>query len=236
MALFAVSIEVVLIDLLLSGDNAVVIALVCRGLPRRQRRQALLVGTAAAILLRAYLASVVGYLLDIPCLKLVGALALVIIAIKLMIEDDDHRHVERHAAGQRSDPDVWSAVILIVLADLAMSLDNVVALAAVAQGSIVTLVIGLLLSIPLLMFGSALVGALLRRYPVLIKGGGALLGWIAGGIGVSDPLVADWVAVQAPALNAAMPAVVALFVLLETRVVEHDRKRVTALPSPLSES
>jgi YjbE family integral membrane protein len=225
------SLEVFLIDLLLSGDNAVVIALVCRALPPRQMRQALLVGTAAAILLRLYLTSVVAYLLEIPCLRLVGAVALVVIAIKLVVVEDKGKRRQRQgsSASQPGSPDLRSAITLIILADLVMSLDNVVALAAAAKGDILILAVGLVLSIPLLMFGSVFVGALLGRYPVLIKAGGALLGWIAGDIGIADPLVADWVNQQAPALAAAMPVVGAVFVLLESRIVERDRERATAL-------
>ncbi len=225
------SLKVFLIDLLLSGDNAVVIALACRTLPPRQMRMAVLIGTAAAIVLRVYLTTVVSYLLDVPFLKLIGAFALLVIGIKLMVAEDEHQLEQKvgNAAGFAPQTlEMWSAVILVVLADLVMSLDNVVALAAVAKGSIVFLALGLLLSIPLLMYGSLFVAALLKRYPILITAGGGLLGWIAGDIAVSDPSIADWVNTQAPALIAAMPVLGALFVLMESRIIENEPKRALA--------
>jgi len=219
------SLKVFFIDLLLSGDNAVVIALACRALPRHQMRKAMLVGIVAAVLLRVYLTTVVSFLLDVPCLKLVGSLALIIIAIKLMVDEDEGQQGgNADAAGADSrKQDLWGTIVVIVLADLTMSIDNVVGLAAVAQGSIIYLALGLLLSIPLLMYGSVFVMALLKRYPWLIAAGGALLGWIAGDIAMSDPLIADWVNTQAPALTVFMPVLGALFVLLESRIVQRDR-------------
>lgn len=221
-AFFGMSLKVFLIDLLLSGDNAVVIALACRSLPLRQARKAILFGTAAAILIRVYLATVVAYLLGVPGLKLAGALALLVIAVKLLVEEEGERRAHDEGTAKQS-LDLIGAIMLIVIADLVMSLDNVVALAAAAQGSMLILAGGLLLSIPLLMYGSIFVAALLRRYPWLITAGGALLGWVAGGIAVSDPLIANWVNSQAPALAVAMPLLGAVFVLLESRVVEADR-------------
>lgn len=220
------SLKVFFIDLLLSGDNAVVIALACRTLPANQMRKAILIGTGVAILLRVYLTTVVAYLLEIPCLKLVGAGALIVIAIKLIVvEDKQGAGTPESGSDGKQSLDLWTAVFIVVIADVIMSLDNVVALAAVAQGSIFFLSLGLVLSIPLLMFGSMFVAALLKRYPILITAGGALLGWIAGEIGVSDPMIADWMTVQAPALAVAMPLLVTIFVLLESRVVEDESKQ-----------
>ena len=228
------SLKVFFIDLLLSGDNAVVIALACRALPRHQMRKAMLAGIVAAVLLRVYLTTVVSFLLDIPCLKLVGALALVIIAIKLMVDEDEGQeggHADA-AGGDSRKQDLWGTIVVIVLADLTMSIDNVVGLAAVAQGSIIYLALGLLLSIPLLMYGSVFVMALLKRYPWLIAAGGALLGWIAGDIAMTDPLIVEWVNTQAPALTVVMPILGALFVLLESRIVERDRRHAPP-PAPV---
>lgn len=216
------SLKVFFVDLLLSGDNAVVIALACRALPPKQMRFAVLFGTATAILLRVYLTTVVAYLLAIPCLKLVGAFALLMIAVKLTITEDDAKPGLVHGGATRfaeQELELWAAVVLIVLADLVMSLDNVVALAAASKGSVAFLVLGLALSIPLLMYGSLFVAALLKRYPGLITCGGAILGWIGGDIGVSDPLIADWVNTQAPALAVAMPFLGAIFVLAESRII-----------------
>ena len=231
---FGTSLKVFLVDLLLIGDNAVVIALACRSLPPRQMRTAVLIGTAAAILLRVYLTTVVSYLLDVPFLKLVGAVALLIIGIKLMIAEDAERADAPPGATGRFSPqalEMWSAVVLVVLADLVMSLDNVVALAAVAKGSILVLAFGLILSIPLLMYGSLFVAVLLRRYPILISAGGMLLGWVAGDIAATDPAVAHWVNSEAPALTVALPLLGAVFVLLESRIIEAERQPPAAIPA-----
>src|SRR4029077_11054483 len=118
---------------------------------------------------------------------------------------------------------LWTAIGIILIADLAISLDNVVALAAVAQGNVVFLTLGLLASIPLLMYGSMFVTALLNRYPILVAAGGALLGWIAGDMGISDPIISDGVSTQAPALTVAMPLLGAVFVLLESRIIEQSQ-------------
>jgi YjbE family integral membrane protein len=225
LAFLASVFEVFVIDLLLSGDNALVIALACRSLPARQMRTAALVGVVAAIALRVYLTTMVSYVLDIPCVKLAGAAILLLIAIKLTIEDDKRPgHAKRPPAARQSQ-DLWAAIALITIADLVMSLDNVVALAAVSHGSIPLLAFGLVLSMPLLMYGSFIVAALVNRYPGLIKIGGALLGWIAGDLAVGDPLVAGWIEAQAPALQVGIPLLCALFVLLESRVIDEDRRK-----------
>ena len=220
------TLKIFFVDLLLSGDNAVVIALACRSLPANQIRKAILFGTSAAILLRIYFTTVVAYLLDLPSLKLIGAAALIVIAIKLIGDEDKQSAAAKSDGGDgKQIPDLWTAVFVIVISDVILSLDNVVALAAVAKGSILFLGLGLALSIPLLMWGSLFVAALLKRYPVIVKAGGALLGWIAGDIGVSDPMIADWMNSQAPALVIAMPLFGAIFVLLESRIIEDERGR-----------
>ncbi|HVI50647.1 MAG TPA: YjbE family putative metal transport protein [Candidatus Sulfotelmatobacter sp.] len=213
--------QVALIDLLLSGDNAVVIALACRSLPPLLLRKAMLLGTGAAVLLRVFLTSLVGVLLALPGLKLLGAVALTVIAIKLMIDEDD----DQDEATSSETSDFMGAVVLILLADLVMSLDNVVALSAVAQGNIGVLAFGLLLSVPLLMFGSRLIGKLLKSWPELISAGGALLGWIAGDIAVADPLIADWIQSQAPALSVVVPILGTVFVLAQSRTIEDERPK-----------
>ncbi|MPQ65131.1 MULTISPECIES: TerC family protein [Pseudomonas] len=221
------TLQVFLLDLLLSGDNAVVIALACRHLPARQMRQALFAGMGVAVGLRILFTSVISLLLKVPCLKLAGMVALVVIAIKLLVGEEDAEHLP-----QRSGSTLWSVVGLIVFADLTMSLDNVVALAAVAQDNIGILVLGLLLSIPMLMYGSLFVTGLFKRYPWLIPAGGALLGWVAGDIGMSDPLIADWVATQAPGLVLAMPLACAIFVLVESRIIQRNL-RLLPRPEPV---
>lgn len=209
------ALEVFFLDLLLSGDNAMVIALACRSAPAEQARRAMWFGIGGAIVLRVLLTTFTGFLLSIPVLKLIGGIALTWIAVKLTIEE-----VESNRGQRKKSPGLYSTVSTIVIADLFMSIDNVVALAAVAQGSIIVLTIGLLMSVPLLMFGSLFVTTLLQRYPLLIRGGGAMLGWIAGDIAISDPLISGWVDQQAPALTVVVPMLTVAFVLIESRIVE----------------
>jgi YjbE family integral membrane protein len=234
------------LDLLLSGDNAVVIALACRGLPEPTRRQAVLLGTGAAILLRVVLTLAASLVLQVPLLKLLGGIALVVIAIKLSLTDDGAGDGVALPGGALA-ADLGSALGTIIVADLVMSADNVIALAAVANGSVLILVLGLLLSVPLLMFGSWHLTTWLARWPVLTRIGGALLGWFAGGIAVADPLYADRVAQQSPALQLVVPALTAVYVLLQVRIIEttraeaqslrprpHPRARRSAAPKPLA--
>jgi YjbE family integral membrane protein len=180
--------KVVFIDLLLSGDNAVVIALACRSLPEATRRRAILFGTGAAIGLRFLLTATVGAVLTVPYLKMVGALALLVIAIKLVVGDEPAED-----DGATAADGLWAAVRIIVIADLVMSFDNVVALAAAVRGSYLYLGLGLLLSVPLLIYGSTFVGRLLQRFPVLVTAGGGLLGWLAGDMAITDPALAAWI-------------------------------------------
>ena len=216
--------QVFLLDLILSGDNAVVIALSCRSLPPRQLNQALLIGTGAAIGLRVLLTAVVSVLLKVPMLKLIGAMLLIVIGIRLLIEE------ERGArASKQNSSGLWNAVTTVIIADVVMSLDNVVALAAVTQGDILFLTIGLVLSVLLLMFSSKLMIDLLQRYPILVPVAGALLGYIAGNIAVSDPAVADWVNTQSPALTGLVPLLCAVFVVAESRIIQRRRRE---LPRP----
>ena len=151
------TLEVLFVNLLLSGDNAVVIALACRSLPPKLTRRAMWIGIDGAIALRILLATVASFLLSIPLLKLAGGVALTVIAIKLTVER--HGGTDSEKSPRKNSPGLWSAVGTIIVADLVMSVDNVLALAAVAQGSIFILSMGLLMSVPLLLFGSLLVSA-----------------------------------------------------------------------------
>ncbi len=178
--------QIIWIDLLLSGDNAVVIALACRSLPQKQRKWGILLGAAAAVGLRIIFALVVSYLLGIPFLKVAGGLLLLWIAVKLVTDNDGEAHDI-----QASDS-LWKAVRTIAIADAVMSLDNVVAIAAAARGHPELFIFGLLLTIPLIIFGSQMVLALLTRFPALIWAGAALLGWIAGEMLVGDVIVLQY--------------------------------------------
>lgn len=172
--------QIIWIDLLLSGDNAVVIALACRSLPEKQRKWGILLGAGAAVGLRILFALAVSYLLGVPLLKVVGALLLFWIAIKLVLDEGGEGH---HVEGADS---LWKAVRTIAIADAVMSLDNVVAIAAAARGHAELFIFGLLLTIPLIVFGSQIILKLISRFPILIWFGAALLGWIAGEMLVSD--------------------------------------------------
>lgn len=223
------TLQVFFLDLILSGDNALVIAVACRSLPPQLMRKAVLLGTGFAILLRVLLTTVVGFLLQVPLLKLLGAALLISIAIKLLLGDDEGDALPGSAADSRQ---LWSAVSVVVMADLVLSLDNVVALAAAAQGSVLYLILGLLFSVPLLMYGSLFIARLLGEIPLLIPLGAALLAWVAGQIAVTDPLLADWVNTQAPALQLVVPLLCVVFVLVESRIIRERAAQLTA-PPPL---
>lgn len=178
--------QIVWIDLLLSGDNAVVIALACRSLPEKQRKVGIWLGAGAAILLRILFALVVSYLMGLPFLKVLGGVLLFWIAIKLVVgEEEAHDGIE-------SSDSLWRAVKTIAIADAVMSLDNVIAIAAASRGHPELFIFGLLLSIPLIIYGSQIIMDLLTRFPLLIWLGAALLGWIAGEMIVSDVAVLGW--------------------------------------------
>ena len=199
--------EIVWINVLLSGDNAVVIALACRSLPQEMRKWGILLGVGPAIILRAVFTAFVGTLLGVPYLKLVGAGLLLWIAVSLMLPD--HEEDPAHAGEHHGS--LWAAVRTIVVADAVMSLDNVIAIAAAAKGDMVLLIIGLLLSMPMIIFGSSVLLHVMERFPILVTAGAALLGWIAGELAVSDPLLHGWLghgallgALFVPALGAAL--------------------------------
>ncbi|MFZ4650765.1 MAG: TerC family protein [Rubrivivax sp.] len=188
--------QIIMIDILLGGDNAVVIALACRKLPPKQRAQGIIWGTAGAIGLRVVLIFFALTLLAIPFLKLVGAALLVWIGIKLLAPDDEGGHDV-----QASDR-LWAAVKTVIVADLVMSVDNVIAIAGAAEGAggqhkMPLVVFGLLVSIPIIVWGSQFVIRLMDRFPVVITLGGMLLGWIAGTMAVTDPAVVGWVPTEA---------------------------------------
>lgn len=181
--------QIVIIDILLGGDNAVVIALACRNLDARQRVRGIIWGTAGAIVLRVVLIAFALFLLAVPFLKVVGAILLLWIGVKLMMPEEGHKDVA--AAGS-----IWRAVRTIIVADFVMSLDNVIAIAGAAQNTaeqhqLLYVVFGLLLSIPIIVWGSTLVLKLIDRFPAVVTLGAALLGWIAGGMFITDVFVVD---------------------------------------------
>lgn len=174
---------IVWIDLLLSGDNAVVIALVCRTLPPRQQKVGLIMGSLAAIVLRIAMAFVVSYLLKVEGLRIVGCLFLLYVAAKLVWDEAEDEGKPRAAAS------LWTAVAAIGIADAGMSLDNVMAIAALANGNMALIAAGIALSIPLVIAGAALVKAVVDRAPLVVWFGAGLLGWVAADILTDDPLL-----------------------------------------------
>jgi len=178
--------KIIWINVLLSGDNALVIALACRGLQPKQRVWGMVLGAGVAVFLRIIFTFIVVTLMTMPYLKLIGGLALLVIAAKLLVpekEDEDGVQAAAH---------LWAAVRIVAVADIIMSLDNVIAVAAAANGSAILLILGLAISIPMIVAGAALIMALLDRMPALIWLGAALLGWIAGEVIATDPAVAPW--------------------------------------------
>jgi YjbE family integral membrane protein len=184
------ALKIIWINILLSGDNAIVIALACRALPPRQRFWGIILGAGAAVLLRIFFTVILQYVLELPWLKLVGGILLLWIAIKLLIQD------EADEASIDSADNLWGAVRTVAIADIVMSLDNVLAIAAAAKGNTALIVFGLAFSIPLIVAGATLIMALLTRFPVLVWAGAALLGWIAGELIVGDRIalqqIQDW--------------------------------------------
>jgi YjbE family integral membrane protein len=181
-AFWLAALQIIWINILLSGDNAVVIALACRGLHGSQRRWGMILGAGAAILLRVFFTIIIAQLMGLPFLKLVGGIALLWIAIKLIVPDDSHGE-DSVKAGES----LWRAVRIVAIADIVMSLDNVIAIAAAAKGNMALIVFGLVISIPMIIAGAALLMAVLDRFPILVWAGAALLGWIAGEIMIEDP-------------------------------------------------
>ena len=177
--------QIIWIDILLSGDNAVVIAMAVRALPEHQRRAGILLGAGTAIALRMVFALIISYLLAVPFLRIIGGGLLLWIAVKLIRGEDE----EAHDVGDADT--LWKAVRTIAIADAVMSLDNVVAIAAASKGHPELFILGLLLSIPLIVVGATLITTLIQRYPVIVWAGAALLGWIAGEMIVTDPFVAE---------------------------------------------
>src|ERR1700722_6462655 len=180
-AFWAAVLQIVFVNILLSGDNAVVIAMACRDLPRRQRVWGLVIGAGG--LLRLIFTGIVGQLMLQPYLKLIGGLALIYVAAKLLVPE----RVDKNKVAAVAQ--LWHAVRIVVVADIVMSLDNVIAVAAIAQGSVGLLAIGLIASIPIIIAGAALIMVMLDRFPIFIWAGAALLGWVAGDVVATDPVV-----------------------------------------------
>jgi YjbE family integral membrane protein len=217
--------QIIGINIVLSGDNAVVIALAARSLPPAQQKQAIRWGSGAAVIMRIALTVVAVQLLALPWLKLAGAALLLWIALQLLVPQDGHGD-HKGAGGS-----MLAAVRAILIADFVMSIDNVIAVAAAAKGSLLLLIVGLAISIPLVVFASTLLLKLMSRWPVIIALGAALLGWVAGEMAVSDPITEPWIHAQAPWLHWALPvACAALVVLLGKWLAARKQADANATP------
>ena len=179
-------VQIIGINIILSGDNAVVIALACRNLPPQQQKWGIILGAGAAVVLRIIFTIFIVYLMTIPYLKFVGGLLLFWIGYKLMMPQDDHGDVD---AGSN----LWAAVRIVLIADAVMSLDNVIAVAAAAKGSVALLIIGLVISVPLVVYGATLLINLINRWPVIIPGGAALIGYIGAEVMITDLAIEPWI-------------------------------------------
>ena len=219
--------QIIWIDIILSGDNALVIALAVRSLPVHQRRLGIVLGVAVAILLRIMFAGAIVYILEIPYLKLLGSVLLMWIAIKLILPDSGAGHAGP-SGGRSPRATLWSVIQTVVIADAVMSLDNVISVAAAAKGSIFLLSLGIAISIPLMMIGSQMMVWALDRMPWLMIAGGGLLGWIAGELAVHDPSVHEWFLREAPQFLTAAPVIgCGIVVAVGLWVTYGQRERLT---------
>ena len=211
---YALSIlRIIGINIILSGDNAIVIALACRSLPPRQRVIGIILGAGAAVLLRILFTIIIQQLLDVPWLKLIGGLVLLWIAVKLLLGE------EASEDSVKSGASVWEAVKIVAIADIVMSLDNVLAIAAAAGGNTNLIVLGLVISIPLVVFGATLLTWMLDRLPILVWAGAALLGWVAGELLATEPILQPYIATVAETLGMTVKVVVRVVEISATVLV-----------------
>lgn len=215
--------QIIMIDILLGGDNAVVIALACRNLPARLRTRGIVYGTIGAIAIRVILIIFAVSLLTLPYLKIIGGLLLLWIGIKLLLPepDDDFQ-------GLDGGSNLFTAVKTVIVADLVMSIDNVIGIAGAAQGAHAEhqtglIVFGLLVSIPIIVFGSRFVLMLIERFPLVVMAGGALLGWIAGGMMLTDVALEPWFGPSVSQYALAASIIGALIVLIVPKLLPAGR-------------
>lgn len=206
------TLEIIWINILLSGDNAILIALACQRLEPAQRRWGVLLGASGGVVLRIAFTALVVELMALPFLKIVGALLLLLVAVKLLVDETEHTH--------EAKPDLWGAVLSIVAADAVMSLDNVLAIAAVAKGSLMLIGFGLAVSVPIVMFGAGALMQVLDRFPLLVWAGAGLLGWVAGDMAASDPAWKDYVSLDPALLEHVLPGLGLAMVVLPALIYE----------------
>jgi len=199
-------IKIIGVNIVLSGDNAVVIALAARSLPAKQQKQAIIWGSAAAIFLRIVLTLFAVALLSLSWLKIIGSVLLLWIGVKLLVPEDEGPNIE-------ASDNLYAAIKTILIADLVMSLDNVIAVAAAAGGHWVLMIVGLAISIPIVIFGATLLVKLMERFPVIITIGAALIGFVAGEMAWEDHAIAPWTSNYSPDMKYAAAVVGAIFVV-----------------------
>jgi YjbE family integral membrane protein len=219
-------VEIIVINILLSGDNAVVIALACRNLPPNQQRWGVIWGAAGAVVLRIILTFFAVTLLDLPWLKIIGGVLLLWIGVKLIAEDNGEGHTEVQASNQ-----LFSAVRTVIVADLVMSLDNVIGVAAAAKGSLFLLVFGLVVSVPLVIAGSQIIMKLIERFPILVMAGGGLLGFVAGEMAVTDNAAKGWIDAHAHWLHWALPVGCIVLVIGVAQLLKNRHARRSGRPA-----
>jgi YjbE family integral membrane protein len=213
-ALFQISI----INILLSGDNAVVIALACRSLPPKQAKLAFAVGAVGVIVLMTGLTAAAAYLLTLPYLELIGSVLLLWIGVKLLIAEDEADEV-------KGSDNFWEAVKIIIIADMVMSLDNVLGMAGAAKGHMWMLFVGLVITIPLILFCSAMIMKVMDRFPIFITLGAGLLGYVAGEMAVADPSIKGYIETSAHYLDIVIPIAGAMSVVIAGKLIEKRRPR-----------
>jgi len=199
--------QIIGVNIVLSGDNAVVIALAARSLPQKQQKAAIIWGSDGAVIMRIILTVVAVEMLKWPYLKLIGAVLLLWIAVKLLVPEDEGE------GDINTSDNLMAAIKTILIADLVMSLDNVIGVAAAAKDSLLLLILGLGISIPLVVFGSTILLKLMDRFPIIITIGAGLLGWVSGEMAATDPIIKDWVNANMHWLHWVAPAIGAIFVI-----------------------
>jgi YjbE family integral membrane protein len=211
-------VKIAIINVVLSGDNAVVIALACRSLPPRQQRNAFIVGTGGIVVLMTVLTAFAAWLMTLPWIQAIGSLLLLWIGVKLLLPEDGEGSV-------KDSSNFWDAVRTIVIADIVMSLDNVLGMAGAAKGHLGMLFVGLLITMPLILFGSALLMRLMERFPVFVTIGAGVLGYVAGDMAVGDLAVKDYVELHAHYLDWLAPIVGALFVVIAGKLLARRKSQ-----------
>jgi len=215
--------KIAVINVVLSGDNALVIALACRSLPAKQQRQAFIVGTGGIVVLMTLLTSCAALLMTLPYIQIIGSVLLLWIGIKLLLPEDEDGNV-------KESNNFWEAVKTIIIADIVMSLDNVLGMAGAAKGHLGMLFVGLLITMPLILFGSALLVKLMERFPQFVVIGAGLLGYVAGDMAVGDPAVKTYIDTHVHILDQIAPIIGAALVVIAGKMLA--RKKVTGTHVP----